>query len=56
VAARNCAADDPSEATLEVLERQHAWQEPLDDTERPLAIEVDTVQPLDLPALLNRLA
>jgi len=52
VAERDAGRADASEATLDVLERQFAFQEPLDASERAIALEVDTETPPD-PALLT---
>ena len=54
VRARGQRGDDPSEAGLAVLERQLADREPLRADELPLAIEVDTGQPVDVAALAAR--
>jgi uncharacterized protein len=43
--ARSASRDDPSEATLTVLEHQLATQEPLTDAERPETLVVDTTAP-----------
>jgi predicted kinase len=42
---------DPSEATVEVLERQLARREPLDDGERARAVLARTDAPVDVPAI-----
>jgi aminoglycoside phosphotransferase family enzyme/predicted kinase len=54
VAARDAARGDASEADPAVLQRQIATQEPLDDDERSIALDVDTGSPPDLPALRAR--
>lgn len=54
VVARNAAGCDASEATLEVLERQLATQEPLDPGECALTIDVATDAPVDMAALSAR--
>lgn len=54
VRAREQGGSDPSEAGLAVLERQLANQEPLRADERPLAIEVDSGQPVDVGAWAAR--
>ena len=58
---QRCAAGgDPSDATVEVLERQLALREPLGDDERAYAVEVDSGAPTDpqriSQALLERAA
>jgi hypothetical protein len=42
VAARAASAEDPSEATVEVLRAQLGFAEPLTDAERAVAVEVDS--------------
>jgi aminoglycoside phosphotransferase family enzyme/predicted kinase len=54
VVARGAGGVDPSEANLEVLERQLATHEPLDDSERVLALEVNTEASVDVAALHAR--
>jgi predicted kinase len=51
VAARRQRSDDPSEADASVLQRQLQTIEPLDDSERGLAIVLDTSLPVDAKAL-----
>jgi len=53
--ARRSAGRDPSEADLDVLERQLASREPLDDAELRQAIEVDTSAEPELEELAMRL-
>jgi uncharacterized protein len=47
VTARAAVGADPSEATLDVLERQLATAQPLADDERAHAARVDTTEPVD---------
>jgi len=54
VTARGASGDDPSEADLDVLERQIRFAEPMSDEERALAIEVATDQPVDIAGLCER--
>lgn len=54
VAARLRRGDDASEATLAVLEQQLITQEPLDDVERSVALDVPTDELPDIPSLLTR--
>lgn len=54
VAGRQAAGTDPSEAGLEVLERQLQGHEPLDADERAAAIEVRTEEAVDIAALVRR--
>ena len=56
VAERGAAGTDASEATLDVLERQPSYWEPLTDTERVLCEAVDTTQPSQIAAALERLS
>lgn len=51
VAARGAAGTDPSEAGVDVLEKQLETGEPLDAVERAGAIEVDTTAEVDVAAL-----
>ena len=54
VAQRAARGDDASEATVEVLERQLARREPLDDTERALAVPIgEDATPQDVVAALR---
>ncbi|HEB98810.1 MAG TPA: aminoglycoside phosphotransferase [Thiotrichales bacterium] len=52
---RAAEGGDPSEATLEILERQLELVEPITDSEMPFTIEVDTEQPIDVTALAHRI-
>ncbi len=54
VLARAQAGNDASEATVEVLERQLSFAEPLTEDERCHAIEVFTQGPVDIDGLLAR--
>lgn len=54
VAERSAGAGDASEATLEVLRRQFALQEPLDADERAIAWEVATDERVDVASLCAR--
>lgn len=54
VAARDAEGRDASEATLEVLERQLATQEPLDPGECTVTLDVATDAPVDMAALSAR--
>jgi aminoglycoside phosphotransferase family enzyme/predicted kinase len=56
VAERGVEGADASEATVDVLERQPSYWEPLDETERALCEAVDTTQPMQVEAALQRLA
>ncbi|MBK5206373.1 MAG: AAA family ATPase [Polaromonas sp.] len=51
VAARSSVGGDASEANVNVLERQLASHEPLEDDERAIALEVVTDEPVDVAAL-----
>jgi predicted kinase len=51
---RLASGTDASEANLAVLERQLATQEPLDEEERVVALNVNTDEPPDVPSLLAR--
>lgn len=51
VAARHAAGTDVSEATLAVLERQLQQHEPLAVDEQDHTLNIDTTQPVDVPAL-----
>ena len=53
--ARRVSGNDPSEASLEVLERQQRIFETLDDTEHPAALEVDVADPSSLAHMLRAL-
>ncbi len=55
VLARAAAGADPSDATIEVLERQLATREPLGKEERDCAVEVDTSAPIDPSQLAQTL-
>jgi hypothetical protein len=54
IADRARTAGDASEATLAVLEHQHATAQPLDGDELHFAVSVDT-QHLDMPELVQRI-
>ena len=54
VAARSALRDDPSEAGMDVLERQFRDVEPLVESERAAALEVDTGVALDIRTLGER--
>jgi len=54
VAQRRAHGDDASEADLQVLDRQQAYHEPLDDGERARAIEVFTDGALDIASIDSR--
>ncbi|KWT94086.1 MULTISPECIES: bifunctional aminoglycoside phosphotransferase/ATP-binding protein [unclassified Variovorax] len=54
VAARDAQGRDASEATLDVLERQLATQEPLDPAECALTLDVATDAPVNLAVLSAR--
>lgn len=54
VAARCVSGKDASEANVSVLERQLVNQEPLDDHERALELEVVTDEPVDVKWLCQR--
>jgi predicted kinase len=56
VAERRAAGADASEATLDVLERQPSYWEPLTDAENGICEQVDTTQPTQVEAALQRLA
>lgn len=54
VAARAAAGGDPSEADLQVLERQLRYREPLSADERVFVIQAVTDEPVDAAALYDR--
>ena len=54
VAARAASGGDPSEADLEVLERQLRFREPLSGAERACVVEAATDEPVDAAALCER--
>ena len=54
VAARAASGGDPSEADLQVLERQLRFREPLSAEERVFVIAVCTDEPVDATALCDR--
>ncbi len=54
VVARGARGGDASEANLDVLERQLAFHEPLDASERAVALEVATDEAVDLASLRAR--
>ena len=56
VAARQTRDDDASDADIDVLALQIAQREPLGDDERRAALLLDTEQPLQVDALLRRIA
>ncbi|MGB7542541.1 MAG: hypothetical protein WBM28_11050, partial [Burkholderiales bacterium] len=55
VRARERAGRDASEATLEVLERQMAWYEPLMPKELVVAVDYDTSDPSGLAAACTQI-
>jgi hypothetical protein len=55
IVARAERNDDPSEATLEVLDRQIRTQDALDAGERAAAVHVDTTAEIDCAALAERI-
>ncbi len=56
VVQRAAAGGDPSEATVDVLERQLALQEALGEEELPFAVRVESDVPVDGQALAQRVA
>ena len=54
VAARSAGVRDASEATLDVLQRQFAFHEPLDANERMVALELATDESVDVASLCAR--
>ena len=56
VAERGAEGSDASEATIDVLERQPSYWEPFTDTELVLCEAVDTTQPAQIGAALERLS
>lgn len=54
MADRAASGTDASEANLDVLKRQLATHEPLDDEEREAALLVATDTPVDIASLLAR--
>ncbi|HUL80542.1 MAG TPA: AAA family ATPase [Gammaproteobacteria bacterium] len=55
IVARSASGSDASEADLAVLDHQLATQEPLTQAELAASVRIDTVAPLDIPALLAAL-
>lgn len=55
VTQRQAAGVDPSEASLDILERQLRTREPLSDQERTLTISLDVTAPPSLEQLVKRL-
>jgi len=53
VAARGAAGIDPSDADVDVLERQLRTRESLTDAERRLSIAIDTSTPVDIDRLAD---
>lgn len=50
------SSEDPSEATVEVMERQLQHREPLSEEEASISIRIDTDQPAQVEACVKRLA
>ena len=48
--------DDVSDATLDVLLKQLQSYEPLTDEEQSMTIEIDTTLPVDIDAIIRKVA